>query len=112
MAGGAPEGSGLCCLASSPAHWLAAGDEDGGVAVWPPPGHWARQALVPLDEWPLAEWERVRQALARGGLAGDEARSLAFLDVLLARRWRHEVHATEDAPGPGPYDISVEEVRP
>src|SRR5207248_2499871 len=62
-----------CQASSRDRQWLAAG-RDGGVVVWTPPSGWEKLGHTPLDEISLPQWERLRAALAKGGLPGDEAR--------------------------------------
>jgi hypothetical protein len=100
------------CRQAVSAHGLVMGQDDGSVVLGAPPSRWEKLAQTPLEEIPLAEWEKVRHALAQSGLAEHEARALAFLDALLARRWRTEVQATDGLAGTGPYEIAIEEVRP
>ena len=103
-------GDRLTCLAVAPAQGVAAaGAADGTVVLWDLPFREEAPARLPVADLTLTHWHWVRRRLKEGDLPMTERRSLAFVDALLRRRWRHEVHVEEARPArPQEHDIYIE----
>jgi WD40 repeat protein len=100
----------LTCLAAVPSQGLlAAAAQDGSVRLWALPFREEVLAQVPLADMTLAHWDWVRRRLRNETTPATERRGLLFLDALLRRRWRHEIHVEEARPAlPLEHDIIIE----
>jgi WD40 repeat protein len=93
----------VCCLAGG-AGLLASADRTGAARLWGVPSEAASIADRPAERLRLSDWDRVRALLA----AAPADAGLRFLDAVLRRRFRSEVHV-EEGPGPaGAHDIIIE----
>jgi hypothetical protein len=99
----------LTCLAAVPSQGLlAAATEDGSVCLWVLPFREEPLGELPVAELTLAHWDWVRGRLRDANAPAGQRRSLAFVDALLRRRWRHEVHVEEARRAHGAHDILIE----
>jgi WD40 repeat protein len=88
---------------------LAAATEDGSVCLWGLPFREEELGQLPVADMTLAHWDWVRGRLRDENTPAAERRGLAFVDALLRRRWRHEVHVEEARPAlPLEHDIYIE----
>jgi hypothetical protein len=101
----------VTCLAAGPAaRLLASGGADRTVRLWGLPTRLARLGQTPVARMSLGDWEWVRARLGQAGLPASERQGLLFLDALLRRRWRAEVHVDEaTSHRTGAHDIALEE---
>jgi WD40 repeat protein len=97
-------------LAAAPSQGLLAGGAlDGTIWLWALPFREEVLAQLPVADMTLTHWDWVRRRLGDEGTPAAERRGLAFLDALLRRRWRHEVHVEEARPAlPLEHDIYIE----
>jgi WD40 repeat protein len=100
----------LTHLAAVPSQGLLAGADDGGtICLWALPFREEALGQLPVADLTLTHWDWVRGRLRDANTPGAERRGLAFLDALLRRRWRHEVHVEEARPAlPLEHDIYIE----
>jgi hypothetical protein len=103
-------GDRLTCLAAAPAQGLVAGGAaDGTICLWGLPFREEEPGRLPVADLTLTHWDWVRGRLRDENVPAAERRGLAFVDALLRRRWRHEVHVEEARPAlPLEHDIYIE----
>jgi WD40 repeat protein len=101
-------GERLTCLAAAQGV-VAAGAADGAIRLWGLPFREEALGQVPVADMTLTHWDWVRRRLREADTPVAERRGLAFVDALLRRRWRHEVHVEEARPAlPLEHDIYIE----
>jgi WD40 repeat protein len=93
----------VCCLAGG-VGLLASADRAGAVRLWGVPSEAAAIADRPAERLRLSDWDRVRALLA----AAPADPGLRFLDAVLRRRFRSEVHVEEGTHPAGAHDIIIE----
>jgi hypothetical protein len=99
----------LTCLVAVPSQGLlAAAGEDGSVCLWALPFREEELGQLPVADLTLIHWEWVRGRLRDENTPAGQRRSLAFVDALLRRRWRHAVHVEEARRAHGAHDILIE----
>jgi WD40 repeat protein len=100
----------ITCLAPVPSQGLLAGADDGGtISLWALP--FCEEALgqLPVADLTLTHWDWVRGRLRDDDTPPAQRPGLAFVDALLRRRWRYEVHVEDARPAlPLEHDIYIE----